>query len=303
MDFLSLVAYRDINTKEIANAAFSENILYPPLIYKDASKEIEDQLIDRIVTPDCESAGDVLSCLSFIGSNRVVEVFQDLEQNPLPWRMNLYVGPSFYAQQAGWTLREGKGRVELTFETCYALQEQETMNPGVLVGVAHNRQCSVCSCETVDILCIEASDPRLEFLGLHGHIKLPICPNCASLCERTIIRYQINKGSSFEVINPMVDENYLTKEDLKHLTHNNLGLSLKPKPYYFGYGVDSELSIIGGNPYWIQDTQYENCPDCQNAMKSLASIAWNQIMKGSEGTLYMQICTDCSVVVCVFQQT
>lgn len=121
------------------------------------------------------------------------------------------------------------------------------------------------------------------------------------MCEKTIVYYQINGESSYQIIAPFANENYVTKDDLKELLANKLTLSKTKKPVFFACGND-EVSTIGGNPEWIQDWQYENYPQCSKKMKLLAAINWGQV-DGSEGTLYIEICTDCSVIVTFHQQT
>ena len=154
----------------------------------------------------------------------------------------------------------------------------------------------------MNILTINGNDERLSFLGLNGNLKIPICPNCASMCEKTIIRYQLDGESTFEIVEPFGEENYISEEDLKKLTTNNLKLSRTKKPVYFSCGND-DVSTIGGNPEWVQDWQYESCPDCQKKMKLLSAISWDQVLDGSEGILYIEICKDCSIIVTFHQQT
>ncbi len=301
-DFSGLLAYQDIDTTEIANAAFQKNIFYPPTLYRNASEEIQNKLIELILNPDCKDANHILSCLAVIGSDKVKEVFYDLEKSPLPWRKKLHVNPSFYAQLGGWTFDENGKRIELNYNQCYAIINEEREDKAVKIGEPLFENCSVCKCQTINILTIDGNDERLTFLGLNGKVKIPICPNCASMCEKTVIRYQVDGESTFEIIDPFETENYISDVDFKKLATNNLTLSKERKPVYFACGND-ELSTIGGNPEWVQDWQYENCPDCQKKMKLLSAISWDQILESSEGTLYIEICTDCSIVVTFHQQT
>ncbi|MDR2284180.1 MAG: hypothetical protein LBE37_13270 [Sphingobacterium sp.] len=301
-DFTGLFAYRDINTREIADAAFRNKIYNPATLYRDASPELESQLIALINDPYCSHAGDILSCLSVIGSDNVKSTFYQLEKNPLPWRKNLYVDPSFYAEQAGWTFGADGTRIQLNYHSCYSLIKESREDKAVLVAQARAEECAICSCQTVDILSLDGKDQRLSFLDLPGQLNIPICPNCASMCDRTIVRYQLDGESTFEVVEPYTNERYISDADFASLVNNKMVLSLTKKPAYFACGND-DVSTIGGNPDWIQDWQYENCPDCQKKMKLLGAIQWDQLIDASEGTLYIEICTDCSVVVAIHQQT
>lgn len=71
---------------------------------------------------------------------------------------------------------------------------------------------------------------------------------------------------------------------------------------YRSYG-GARIPTIGGLAEWIQDWTYMECPDCKKKMKYLASIPWESISGGFEGTLYIEICTDCKIVKVLHQQT
>lgn len=301
-DFNGLLAYQDIDTTEIAKAAFEKDIFYPSTLYRNASDEIQDKLIDLLLQPDCKKANDILSCLAVVGSEKVRTVFCDLEHNPLPWREKLYVNPSVYAEVGGWTYDNSGKRIELIYDQCFAITKEDREDNAIKIGEPKLENCTVCGCQTVNILTLDGNDHRLAFLGLNGTLKVPICPNCASMSEKTIVRYQLDGESSFEVIAPFDEGNFILEDDFKKLTTNNLKLSQTRKPLYFSCGND-DVSTVGGYPEWVQDSQYENCPDCQKKMKLLSTIYWDQVLEGSEGILYIEICTDCSVIVTFHQQT
>ncbi len=301
-DFIGLLAYQDINTEKIADAAFQNSIFYPSTLYRNASEEVQDGLIARLLKPDCKEANHLLSCLAIVGSKKVEAAFYHLEHNPLPWRKKLYVNPSVYAEVGGWTFDERGNRMELDYPRCFALTAEEGESDAVKVAEPTGENCPVCNCQTVNMLTLNGNDPRLAFLQIPGTVKLPLCPNCASMCEKTIIRYGINGESTFEITDPFETENYISEADFEKMTANKLALSQVPKPLYFAGGND-DVSTIGGHPDWVQDAQYENCPDCQKKMKLLAAITWDQILEHSEGTLYLEICTDCSVALALHQQT
>lgn len=301
-DFRGLLAYKDINTEEIAKVAFQNKVFFPTTMYRSASAETQNQLIETLLTPECEHIDDILSCLSEIGNDKSAAVFFNLEKNPFSWKKQTYVPPSFYLELGGWTLDESGKRIELNYDQCYSLLEEDRKDTAVQVAEAKPETCSICSCQTVNILIIDGLDKRLSFLGIKGKVKIPICPNCASMCEKTIIRYTIDGESTFEIVESFGDENYISKEDFEKFTTNKFVLSQSQKPIYFACAND-EVSTIGGKAEWVQSWQYENCPDCQKKMKLLSSLSWNQVYDGSEGTLYIQICTDCSVVVAFHSQT
>ena len=301
-DFTNLVAYHDINTEKIAHIAFEKRLFYPPELYKDASAQTQEALIALLLDPACKDANAILCSLATIGSERVREVFYALEKNPLPWRKKLYVDPSIYAECGGWSFDTKGDKIDLIYQDTYALYREKRVDNAIKLGTKRAGTCSVCGCSLVDILTLDGTDERLAFLGIKGKIKIPICPSCASMCEKILVRYQVDGESTFEMIEPFGDENYMSPKDLEDLENNQLVLSLEKKPLYYGRGCD-ELCTIGGNPVWIQDWQYETCPDCQKKMKLLAALSWDYLFDSMEGTLYVEICTDCSTVVLFHQQT
>lgn len=301
-EFYSLLAYNDINTIKIAEVAANNNVFFPPELYRNASEETQDKLIELLRNPNCKDANNIQCCLAICGSEKVKNFFYELEKKPLPWRKKLYVNPSVYAEAGGWSFSENGERYEVTYKECYSLLNENRTDDAIKVAETLPENCTTCGCQTINILTLNGNDERLAFLNLNGLVKLPICPNCASMCEKIVIHYKANGVSSFEIDNPFADENYIPEEDFKRLTNNNLVLSKCQKPVYFSCGND-EISTIGGNPQWIQDSQYEKCPSCNQKMKLLANISWSQLLPDAEGNLYIEICTDCSIAVAFHQQT
>ncbi|WP_165748839.1 hypothetical protein [Cellulophaga sp. Z1A5H] len=300
-DFISLLAYHDINTEHIAKAAFEKHIFYPPTLYRNASKEVINGLINILLNPDCTHANHILCCLATNGSDDVKNVFMALENKPLAWRKKLHVDPSVYAELGGWSFDNKENKTLLVHQDCFPLHKEDRKDDTVIVGKTRADTCPICSCKLIDILTIDGSDSRLSFLGIKGKIKLPICPNCASLSEKTIIRYTLNGDSTMEIMDSFENENYVSETDLNKIASNNLTLSRTKEPLYYACGND-DVCTIGGQADWVQDFQYEKCPDCNRKMKLLAALSWDQFYEDLEGTLYIEICTDCSIAAAFHQQ-
>lgn len=303
-DFKALLAYHDINTAAIAQAACAAKVFFPPELYRDADDSVQQQLIALLQDPQCHSgrANAVLSCLGVCGSPRAQAALQALQQNPKPWRQKLHVDPDVYAECGGWTWDASGQRQALVYPDCYALSPGPREDIAVQVATPKDGHCPHCGCGLVHILEIDGRDARLAFLNMPGPIKLPLCPNCASMSEKTLMRYAPDAPGSFEVVGPFSDENYINADDYKKMTERQLVLSAEKKPVYYACGPE-ETSTIGGMADWIQDWQYENCPDCQRKMKQLGALVWDTVLPGSEGTLYIQHCPDCQVAAAFHQQT
>ena len=67
------------------------------------------------------------------------------------------------------------------------------------------------------------------------------------------------------------------------------------------YCAQVEGSAIGGKPQWINDAQYAECPECGKRMKHLAQLGSEHIE--FDGTIYVQICTDCHIAATCYQQS
>jgi hypothetical protein len=303
-DFKGLLSCRDIDTEAIAAAAFAKEIYYPPELYRNASAEVRDGLIRLLEKPDCADANNLLKCLARIGDDVVVQAVRKMDLNPLPWREKLHWSASQYLM-CGDLYLDGDGKpVQLAYEQCYALLPGAAREQDGAVRVAAPREeiCPQCGCKLVDILTMDGRDERLSFLGLDGKLRIPICPNCAGMCEKTVVRYTLDGDSTVELIEPFGEENYFGEKQYAELTGTSLVLAKEPSPSYFQF-CPEEVFTVGGRPEWVQDPQYEDCPGCGKKMKLLAQMSWNTVMDYTEGDLFMQICTGCRVVVLVHQQT
>jgi hypothetical protein len=302
-DFKGLLSCRDINTEEIAAAAFAKKIYYPSELYRDASSEVRDRIIRLLQEPNCGCAGHLLECLARIGGEAAAEAVKQLDENPLPWREKLYWSASQYLMCGDLCLDSGGKLVNLAYDQCYALLPGAARGRDEAAAAASPREdvCPQCGCRLTDILTIDGRDERLAFLGINGTLRVPICPNCASICDKTVVRYSLDGNASMELIGSW-EENYFGEEQYAELTGKRLVLAKEPSPPYFQF-CPADVFTIGGRPEWVQDPQYEDCPDCGRKMKLLAQMSWDAVMDYMEGSLFMQICTDCRVVAIVHQQT
>ncbi|EGO62800.1 hypothetical protein [Acetonema longum] len=303
-DFNALLAYHNISTEKIAEAALAKGVFYPSAIYRNASTAVRDRLIDRLLRPDCKNANDLLLCLAMCGDAVVLKTFYELENNPQPWRKKLHVNPSVYAQYGGWSYDENGNRYEVAYPCCYAILPGVPADEAVKIGSLREDHCPVCGCRLVDMLTLDGNDARLAFLRLGGKVKVPVCPNCAVMSDKILVRYQVNGESRMEIIEPYENKNHMDEAEVAQLANNArvLGLTREPVAPFYACGGD-EVCTIGGFADWIQDAQYESCPDCGKTMKLLAALQWDILSDYSEGTLYAEICTDCQIITLIHQQT
>lgn len=56
------------------------------------------------------------------------------------------------------------------------------------------------------------------------------------------------------------------------------------------------MNTVGGFANWVQDWEDIPCPHCGKPMKYLAQIQWDTVNEGTEGTLYIEFCSDRHIV-------
>ncbi|MDR1068045.1 MAG: hypothetical protein LBL36_02225 [Clostridiales Family XIII bacterium] len=305
-DFFGLLAYKGISTAAIAEAAAEAEVYYPYEIYRDAAPEVRGKLIALVMQPDCGEADHILQCLAIAGGDDVLAAFIRLERNPLPWSENLFVPPSVYARAGGWTFDSEGRRVELNFGRCYPvfpLANGAGTDKAVTVATPRADVCPQCGTGLMDIVTLDGRDERLAFLNLAGVIKIPVCPQCATMCERTLVRYSPGGDSTMELIDPFGDETAMPESEYAEMTSRKFALAERPENLFFARGNDESIITVGGFADWIQDFQYDACPDCGKPMRYFASVPWNALSDWTEGTLFLEICPDCRVISAFHQQT
>ena len=142
-DFWYLLCYRDRLIPEIPRAALAARSFWPSALYYHAPADVRDGLIAALAdTEDAREANLLMMCLGMQGDDAALAALLDLERNPRPWRKDLHVDPSVYAQCGGWTFdREGRRRT-LNFDTCYPLvhaasEKELTRSPVRARSAAH----------------------------------------------------------------------------------------------------------------------------------------------------------------------
>lgn len=299
-EFNPLFYYRGINTAEIAKTAFEEEVFYPYTLYRDATSETVDKLINRMLAVNDRVILCSLAMVKNDPGNKIFNTFYELENNRIEWR--LQIPPSSYSDLAGWTFDKKGTRIPLIYSQAYPLVKGDrSKDKAVVIGGRKDEQCSHCSCQLADLLTIDGRDERLHFLGINGVIKALACPNCSSIYT-TYCKYTIDGESEvLEVGGDHLDENYMDDEDLNEFENNTFVLSTKPVNLFYGCG-DDITHMMGGMPNWVQDTEYLDCPCCNQNMKYFAQIQ-DYILGSGDGTIFFEICTDCRIIAMVHQQT
>lgn len=180
-NLLMLVSYREIYDERIAQAALEKEIFYPSYIYYKANETIRDQLIHKLyLTQDPSEASSLMSCLAMQGDSSSLDALKYVEENPRQWRNSLYVDPSVYAEEGGWTFdKEGK-RHNLTFTPCLQIEKgtPKAKEPIELTNIRED-VCPKCNCKMMDVITIDGRNEALKHLEIEGKVKAVACPNCS----------------------------------------------------------------------------------------------------------------------------
>lgn len=305
-NFFGLLAYHDISTAKIAEAALREGVYYPFELYRDAGPEVRKQLISLLKKPDCADGNEILCCLANASGDDVLAIFKELDTHSLPWWNASYRPIADYPRTGGWAINPQGDRVELICRECWPVfQVAADAKTDMTVSVATLREdrCSRCDSLLIDLLTVDGADERLAFLRIPGKIRIPVCPMCVGYCEPYLIRYTPNGDSTIELGKPFLDSEKIPDGDYAEMTSRCFQLAKKPESVFFANGSDESIITIGGFTRWIQGFQYDTCPDCGKMMRYIASVPWDAWCEWAEGTLYIEICTDCQVISVFHQQT
>lgn len=305
--FWDCLSYHGIVSQDLQRAAVKEKIFRPAEIYYNAPQDVRDELIKNLMsTEEPLQASHLLKCLAMQGDDAALETLFKLKKSPAPWRKNLHVDPDVYAQVGGWSFDESGRRLPINYNKCYSFEKKNTGDKAVIIGKLREDKCHHCGGSLVDIISIDGTDKRLEFLGVNGKITATCCPNCVMYTSPAYSRFKADGSGS--ACFPYAglsenEENYLSEEDYEQLSNNGLELSEKQQPLFYGAN-DWEAVTLGGFAHWVQDCVITNCPDCGKPMRYLAQLSWEKIMNDyAEGKLYVEICPDCMIAAMHHQQT
>lgn len=125
-----LIRDKGVKDKIFAEVAFKNKIYRPSILYKYASNEIRDKLIELLENDDeIESlnVNGILMALAEIGDENVFKAFNRWKEHPKKWRKNIYVEPLDYAFEGGWCIENEKYK-KLTYNKCFAIKEKSDTN-------------------------------------------------------------------------------------------------------------------------------------------------------------------------------
>ena len=177
-------------------------------------------------------------------------------------------------------------------------------------GVAEGR-CSLCG-ETLHRLLV--LDPIPPGLGITGLTRLDIatCLSCLGWEKQPLFYRHQEDGSPLNVgyDGPQV----IPQFPVGPLREAEISLSETPKRWFWqAWGCSNSrenLNRIGGEPSWVQDAEYPDCPLCNKLMTYLLQLDSDlpradggEWLWGSGGIVYGFWCDGCSVSGLLWQCT
>ena len=304
---LELAAFRRPNYSKLHKYMVKKRIYYPALIFKDASEDIVQGLLDNLEI-DNDNANHILLCLAWAGGEKVLKAFSSWQQQAPAWSSSLYIPPQDYSKDAGWQVLPNGGARKLYFETCFPLLPKETNSVENLAHIftPSDELCGWCRRRLVNFLELDITCNTLDFLGLSvKKLTLSSCQVCACYSDAVFMEFDSEGNSFWSKYNDKPDYLPDEGEEWETLPEDCLVLSSNPRPasYAANEFLPTTYSQVGGMPTWIQDFAYPDCPSCGNTMKFIAQISNEDIMDCGEGTYYMYICSGCGISATNYQQT
>lgn len=308
---MSLVCYRNYNISNALPELIKRGLFYNPIVFKDASQDIQDQLLERVIW-DEDNRNHLLLVLGWIGNAVVTEQFREWQLQPPKWAEQLYVTPETYALDGGWELTPDGEKRDLINHLCYAIRLEEQQNDDLnevhharFLEISHST-CPWCDRKLTKLMDVATSHPSLQYLDLQiENLQVITCDLCGGF---STIYIELDNHGVPVWSHYNQEPAYLPDiDDVNNSTEIPLSLVLSHEPqspYYAAVWTMSQLnSQIGGHPSWVQDPEYPLCPCCKRRMRYIGQIDYADFDKYGEGIFYMFICAKDRITATVYQQS
>ncbi|MFC9706576.1 DUF1963 domain-containing protein [Paenibacillus sp. NPDC056933] len=311
-----LVCYHDTSLSAQIPELLEREIYYPVILYKSASAEVRDQLLQQVNTDD-ENRNNLLLMLAYIGDEVVVRQFQQWRQSPPRWADQLHVAPENYATEAGWELTSEGQRRDLFTTPSYSLykvkentgsDDTSTGDPiTMLLPSADN--CKWCGSQLTTLIDLDVQHPALQDVAWNSErLQVQTCVICS--CYGVVYMEMDSAGEPFwsehNVLPMWVDG--LDPDDYVKLTPDagrQFRIATAPRQAFHAseWAMEPSSSQIGGHPGWVQDAEYPNCPCCSSRMRAVGQLDWSEVEEYGDGMYYMFICEPCQMTAVSYQQS
>lgn len=277
---------------------------YPGVLYYGADPATSEHLISQLDNsgiPDYD-LNIALVSLAWIGDANVRSAFQRWEEQPPPWRDEIYIQPSEYAKEAGWQLTSPGERHDLTFDGCFRLLPSDEPGGPVSILIPGTSICGNCNRNMITLLDLDLTSLRLTFLGIKGaRLRISTCDWCGIYSDAYFTEIDLEGKSEWSNVNIARS---VGQDDEPYYSQSEGTMVLASEPYNPLAAFVCDSSQLGGFPAWVQGVAYPVCPLCSQTMLFLGQLA-TQDFQGefSEGTTYCLVCPQYHMAATVYQQT
>ncbi|WP_433750894.1 DUF1963 domain-containing protein [Paenibacillus amylolyticus] len=311
-----LVCYHDISLTAEIPELLEQEIYYPAILYKSASGEARDRLLQQVNTDD-ENRNHILLILAHIGDDVVVQQFRQWRQSPPSWSSELYVAPEHYTTEAGWELTKDGQRRELFITPSYSLykvKENEETNVAISgdslsMLTPSTNCCRWCGGALTILINLDVKHPALKDVSWHAQrLRIQTCVICSSY---GVVYMELDAAgeplwSSHNVMPVGAEE--IDLDDYGKLAPDagrqfRIADASRHGFHASEWAMEPSLSQVGGHPGWVQDADYPRCPRCSARMKAVAQLDWGEVEEYGEGMYYMFICEPCQMTAVSYQQS
>lgn len=295
-DILKHTAYlQSIFMKHVQQQLLDLRILYPAILFIDASREISEQ-ITQAIHPDDEDFYWLLEALMWTRNELAVNYLSNWTANPPHWWAEHI---NAYSLVAGWEIDRDGQRRDLYFDQCYPLVDDKSP-ASQIVMLESNETCLWCQQPLNILFDLDLTDPRLDFLGITGNrLIVPICRSC--VVWRTIF-FDVDYTGKAVWSSHNKDDPPTRKIEYSPI-RNRLTLGQEPRQSPFEVElIEKGTSQIGGHPLWLNDSLYPVCPECQMRMQVIGQLALLDISLDG-GWIYAYLCKACHRVATNFYHT
>lgn len=303
---LSIVCFTNASIEECLLVLMGKENYYPDLLFKNASVEIRDRLIQQ-VDVDSDNRNHILLALAWIGDHKVVNLFNEWRSHPPEWAGELNVAPEHYASEAGWELTVQGTRRDLFYKSCFPfIQDKSSEHEAVSILQDSEQVCEWCNSNLSILFDLDLTHPTLEFLKIEGHrLRIATCYGCTcyGYIYTDIDRQGNFKWSKWNKTPDYLPDTHSGGASIEIL--HKLRMSELTRDCYSAasWMLEAKSSQVGGHPTWIQDAEYPSCPSCTTTMKFVGQLDWSDIEEYGEGICYAFVCQDCNVAATHYQQS
>ncbi|WP_440116543.1 DUF1963 domain-containing protein [Paenibacillus sp. QZ-Y1] len=311
-----LVCYHDISLSAQIPELLEHKIYYPVILYKSASTEVRDRLLQQVNTDD-ENRNNILLMLAYIGDDVVVQQFWQWRQSPPSWTSELYVTPEHYTTEAGWELTKDGQHRELFTTPSYSLYKVKE-NEGTTVAstgdqipmlLTSSNSCEWCGSALTTLIHLDVRHPALQDVSWNSEqLQVQTCVICS--CYGVVYMEMDSAGEAFwssHNVMPMgVGE--IVPDDYVKLAPDagrqfRIATASRHAFHASEWAMEPSTSQIGGHPGWVQDAEYPNCPCCSSRMRAVGQLDWSEVEEYGDGMYYMFICEPCQMTAVSYQQS